>query len=173
MASRLERARTAGRRYARDQLGELSFLDWVIDELFRGKELEARSEVAKGLETENLVHRPNAMELARRMLQDVRYETGRQMSHGDIVSSLQAAKLYDPKRAEMDAFMDGVRAGYDSTQAHAWLADVIQDWAQHQVKQPSRHADRRSSRRGPRSAARTQPRSSQPLSRLSPPRVRG
>ena len=154
MASRIERAKSAGRRYANDHIRGADFIDWVLDQLAEGEKLEARGQVAKGLETENLVHPDSAKELARRMLQDVRWGTSRDIDHGEILGSLRGAKLYDPSSTEQRAFMEGVRSGYESPQARSWLADVIGQWAERELEArkelPARHGDRRSSRRGAR-----------------------
>ncbi len=154
MASRIERAKSAGRRYANDHIRDTGFLDWVLDQLAEGEKLEARGQVAAGLETENLVHLKNAKELARRMLQDVRWGTSRDIDHSAVVASLRGAQLYDPNSTEQRAFMEGVRSGYESPQARSWLADVIARWAEREMEArkelPARHGDRRSSRRGAR-----------------------
>jgi hypothetical protein len=156
MASRIDRAKSAGRRYAADHIQGTHFLDWVYDQLDEGEKLEARGQVAAGLETENLVHLKNAKELARRMLQDVRWGTSRDIDRHAILAGLTGAKLYDPSRAEERAFMEGVRAGYDSTQSRVWLADVIKGWAEREMEARKELLARcaRSSRRGSRRSRR-------------------
>ncbi len=154
MASKIDRARRAGGRYATGHIQSDDFLDWVYGQLAAGAKLEARGEVAAGLETENLVHPKNAKELARRILQDVRWSTSRDIDRSTITDALSPTKLYDPSPAEQSAFMEGVRSGYDSPQSRMWLADMIRGWAEREMEArkalPARHGDRRRSRRGAR-----------------------
>lgn len=134
MATPESRARKAGTQYADDQVASDHFRDWYLDQLLDGEKLSRRGEAAAGFETWNLVHKANALTLAKRMLQQLRWDIGRGVEENEFARYVEAAGGDVPPRGPhyeqaRRSFFDGVRARLESTPMRSWLAGEIQDWA--------------------------------------------
>lgn len=93
----LRRAEAAGARYARDQINSEYFSQWVFDQLV---EAAQRPEEMIPLET-----RDDAIEVARRMLQQLEWDTKRDLDLGDLNLDVDGLS----NRAVADAFYAGFR----------------------------------------------------------------
>jgi hypothetical protein len=139
----LKKARDAGLQYVDDQLGSDHFHHYVWNDLHEGYEMEKRdpASVRKGLETVNLAHNKSAaVELAQIMLQQLRWDIGRDISDNEVEPYLEAAGVKGDINQELrDAFSKTVREALESDATEAWFAEEIimpiakelakQDWA--------------------------------------------
>jgi|GEM_PF-1088060 len=135
MATQESRARKAGTKYADDQVSGGHFRDWYLKELHDGEKLSRAGKAAAGLETWNLVHKANALNLAKRMLQQLRWDIGRHgVEEREFAEYIRAAggEMPSPNHQRSEAlrsFYDGMRARLESTPMRSWLAGEIQGWA--------------------------------------------
>lgn len=125
----LKKAREAGLQYVDDQLGSEHFHHYVWNDLHEGHEMERRdpSSVRKGLETVNLVRNKSAaIELAQIMLQQLRWDIGRDIGDDEVEPYLERAGVKSKINQELrDTFATTVRETLESDATEEWFAEEI------------------------------------------------
>lgn len=143
MSKLQQQARAAGVQYADDQIQSDYFDNWVFEQLHEGA--RPGSQAAPGLETENLVKVEPSMELAGRMLQQLVWDTQRDLEASTIEEYLRAQGVLDPlkhKTVVGPAFWEGLREHLRTRNVRSWVAEKIRGFAKHLTRtRGSRHGD--------------------------------
>lgn len=117
----------AGLQYVDDQLLSDHFRDWVWDQLHEAREMERRdpSSIAKGLETATIARKKGAaVELAQRMLQQLRWDIGRDISDDEVEPYFVKEGIKEGVNQKLrDAFSTTVRQTLESDATEKWLAE--------------------------------------------------
>src|SRR5271170_4892625 len=123
----LERAENAGEKFADDQLTSDQFSDWIFDQLREAREMEREDPdlIVRGFDTQTIAKSlPAAKKLARRMLEQLRWDISRDVSDSEVQPYLDAAGVEGRISSTLrDAFSGGVRAVLSNDAIAVWLAE--------------------------------------------------
>lgn len=136
-APRRDDPKTIGIQYATDQLEGDHFKNWVRDQMLEAARLP--EDQVLPLET-----KADAKKIARNMLQQLEWDTTRELSKQDIDQMTRGGEL------EGRAFLEGFRRGVRDPSTVDWLADELLTLKEEAPNAPTLHA-----RRGPTSAKRS------------------
>jgi len=119
----IERARAAGQQYGEDQVLSPHFNNWVFDQLHEAMGIE----VAPGLEIKTVAkNKASANESARRMLQQLWWDTKRGIETSEVTRYLRNAKAEDPDdRVAQRAFFEALEEYFRSSDTRSWLAEEV------------------------------------------------
>jgi hypothetical protein len=122
----LEAAATAGTQYAQDQVGGTYFQDWVWEQMVEGEEMrKSNPDSVIPLETPS-----DAKKLARNMLQQLEWDTKRDMDASMILELSGAKGVFDSGSAVTyeevsDAFFSAFTDALKNPSTVHWLTDLV------------------------------------------------
>lgn len=125
MKDETDLAKNAGAQYAEEQIQSSFFHDWVWQELVNGSKLPA-DQIAPGLETSNLAKGgAPALRLAKNVLQQVRWDTERDLDRSTIEDCLRDAGVDTMDREATQYFWLGFRDALESKSFREWVASEL------------------------------------------------
>ena len=127
-----DKAREAGAAYANEQVTSDYFDSWVFDQLHEAYEKLGPEKIARGLDAASVARGGKAAEeVAKNMLEQLRWDIERDLDHREITSLLDRANVEDSEsRAMHQAFWDGLRDALRSRDCRSWLAETVASTAE-------------------------------------------
>lgn len=108
----------------------------TFDQLHEAYEKLGPDKIAHGLDAASVARGGKAaQEVAKNMLEQLRWDIERDLDRREITSLLDRANVEDPEsRASRQAFWDGLRSALGSKDYRTWLAETVASAAEGFVK---------------------------------------